>query len=328
MPKISVIVPVYKVEAYLRPCIESILKQTFIDFELILVDDGSPDQCGAICDEYSKKDKRIFVVHKKNGGLSTARNAGLDLMKGEYVTFVDSDDIIEGKYLEVLFNDIQRLNAQISTCQMYEFIGEAILTQNYTNKQESLIMSGRDAVFNLYNDKAGITINACAKLYHKSLFKTLRFPEGKIHEDQARVPLLLYMAKKVVVNYGQAYGYRLRMSSIMHSKFSGKRYDDIEAIEECIQFFKIKQDVMLVNAAMKKRDKLLALYSLFARCDNVYKEVPIKYRMSQWRALKYLYNNLTDDQYTYQLAKVHPNWLLPHAYLRKIKKMLGLKVPD
>ena len=98
MPEISVIVPVYNVEEYLRPCIDSILEQTFTDFELILVDDGSPDRCGEICDEYEQIDKRIRVIHQENGGLSAARNAGLDVMSGEYVTFIDSDDLVDKKF--------------------------------------------------------------------------------------------------------------------------------------------------------------------------------------------------------------------------------------
>lgn len=327
MSIVSVIVPVYNVAEYLRPCIESILKQTFVNYELILVDDGSTDKSGIICDEYAEKDNRIFVIHQKNGGLSAARNTGIDSMHGQFVTFIDSDDIVSKCYLEVLYNDIRRANAQIAICQM-----EFIENSNFLNEKEEicepLVMSGRDAVLNMYMEEAGIKVNACAKLYCSSLFSKLRFPVGKIHEDQARVPMLLFTAEKVVINSAQLYGYRLRTDSIVHRKFSVKRYDDIEAIDDCITFFEKNQEEMIVKAAKKCKDKLLAVYTLYARKDNVYKEVPKKYRMSEFRALQYLYNNMSNDRYTYELAKYHPNWLLPHAYLRKIKKIFGLKVPE
>lgn len=328
MPEISVIVPVYNVEKYLRVCIESILKQSFGDFELILIDDGSTDKCGAICDEYEQMDKRIHVIHQKNGGLSAARNAGIDLMSGEYVTFIDSDDIVGEAYLEILYTVIKRHNAQISVTQMYEFQDTARLFKSDKIKNNEDVLSGREAVLNMYMDKPGIGVTAWGKLYYKELFSQLRFPIGKINEDQARVPILLYMAERVVINYEQTYGYRIREDSIMHQKFSIKRYDELEAVDECISFFERKREELLVNAAKWRRDKLLALYSLLARKSGVYKEVPKNYRIGQYEALKYLYNHLTDDQYTYQLAKVHPNWLLPHAYIRKIKKMLGMKVPE
>lgn len=329
MPEISVIVPVYNVEKYLRPCIDSILAQSFTDFELILVDDGSPDRCGEICDEYEQIDKRIRVIHQENGGLSAARNAGLDVMSGEYVTFIDSDDVVNESYLNNLYKNLKGYNAQISVCQMYEFQDDLDIPKvRLNNSNKHIVLSGRDAVLNMYNDKLGVGISACAKLFHKLLFTKIRFPVGRIHEDQARIPWILFSADKVVIFYKRLYGYRLRETSIMHTKFSSKRYDDIKAIEECIYFFERKQEKILAYLAMKRKEKLLALYSLLARKDGVYKEIPKKYRMSQYKALKYLYSNLTDDQYTYQLAKVHPNWLLPHAYLRKIKKLLGLKVPD
>ena len=328
MPEISVIVPVYNVEEYLRPCIDSILEQTFTDFELILVDDGSPDRCGEICDEYEQIDKRIRVIHQENGGLSAARNAGLDQMSGEYVTFIDSDDVVAEDYLELLFNCAAEYKAQISVCQIYEFQDPEMLLKKAAGTGEKRVISGQEAVLDMYMDKKEVPVNACSKLYHKTLFDELRFPEGKLHEDQARVPRLLFMADTVVISYNQAYGYRTRASSIMHSKFNVKRYDDVEAVEGCIRFFRNHQNVRVADAAVNRRNKLLALYTLFAYRDHVQHEVPKKYRMSQYQALKYLYKNLTDDQYTYQLAKVHPNWLLPHAYLRKVKRMLRIKVPE
>ena len=131
MPEISVIVPIYNVEKYLGPCIDSILAQTFKDFELILVDDGSPDRCGKICDEYERVDKRIRVIHQENSGLSAARNVGLDVMVGKYVTFIDSDDLVDKRFLEELYDNLQNDKAQISLCQFQEFENISEIKNSY-----------------------------------------------------------------------------------------------------------------------------------------------------------------------------------------------------
>ena len=126
MPKISIIVPVYNVEEYIHRCIDSILAQTFTDFELILVNDGSHDQCGKICDEYAENDSRIKVIHKKNGGLSDARNAGLEIAQGEYIGFVDSDDYIEHDMYEKLIEACKEYNSKLAMCGRYKVLGEEL----------------------------------------------------------------------------------------------------------------------------------------------------------------------------------------------------------
>lgn len=327
MPEISVIVPVYNVEKYLRPCIDSILAQTFTDFELILVDDGSPDRCGEICDEYKRIDKRIRVIHQENGGLSAARNAGLDIMSGTYVTFIDSDDIICVNYLDVLYQDIVKQNGQISSVQLLEFVDVPRLDK-LDSMQDYFILTGKEAALHIYLPDHVISVTACGKLFCKDLFEERRFPIGKIHEDEALVPILLYISNRVIINSKMLYGYRIREDSIMHKNFSIKRYDAIDAFNECLAFFKQNNDKKLVCAVLNRINETIALYALYARKFGVYKDVPLQYKISSYKALKYLYNHMTDDRYTYQLAKIHPNWLLPHAYLRKIKKILGLKVPD
>lgn len=317
---ISVIVPVYNVEPYLRECIDSILAQTYTDFELILVDDGSPDKCGEICDEYAAKDSRIRVIHQENGGLSAARNAGLDIAQGEYVTFVDSDDFVAPNYLAVLYQMIDKTGADVSTCDYTSDFS----TRYVTDEADYVVLAGTDACAQPYLYNGEIKINACGKIYSRYLWQNVRFPLGKIHEDQAVVPIVLYKAKKVAASRVQIYYYRIAEGSIMHKPFSLKRYDDVEAIDKCIVFFAERGESDIVQLAKEQRKKIMAIYSIQARQAGIYDQIPKEYRITEIAALKYLYKNLPDERYTYYLAKIHPNWIRPHEYLRKIKKVLHI----
>ena len=179
---ISVIVPIYKVEKYLHRCIDSVLAQTFTDFELILVDDGSPDNCGKICDEYAEKDNRIHVIHKENGGLSDARNAGIDWAfansDSEWITFIDSDDWIHPKYLETLYNAVKETGCEISICGYEETTGDSPKVDDIN--LQAVIVSTED-FFCEHNVNAVV---AWGKLYKKELFREIRYPVGKLHEDE------------------------------------------------------------------------------------------------------------------------------------------------
>jgi len=325
MPEISVIVPVFKVEQYLHECVDSILAQSFTDFELILIDDGSPDNCGKICDEYCEKDNRIIVVHQENGGLSVARNAGLDIAKGKYVTFIDSDDIVSKQYLELLYKAIIDNNCEVSICNDTMFFdGEEV---NYIKNDNASIYSGRDAVFGIY-DSYKVPVTAWGKIYLRDLFNGIRFPRGRIHEDNFVVPIILYLSKKVCLLECSLYWYRQRKDSIMGQPFSIKRYDVLFATDHCIQYFEDKNEDEIVKLAVIQRNLLLFLYSHQAKKNHIYKDVPKEYKIPEINLLLYLKHNLPDYKYTYQLAKVHPNWIKPHEYLRKLKKILGLKVKD
>lgn len=317
---ISVIVPVYRVEPYLRECIDSILSQTYPDFELILVDDGSPDRCGEICDGYAGKDNRIRVIHQENTGLSGARNTGLDIAQGEYVTFVDSDDVIAPNYLAFLYQMVKETGADVSTCD-YSVNSNV---NGLTESTSGITLSGTDACSQLYLHGGEIRVNAWGKLYARHLWNGIRFPLGKIHEDQAVVPILLYNAKKVAASSAKLYYYRIVEDSIMHKPFSVKRYDDVEAVDKCISFFIEHGESDIVQLAKEQRKKIMAIYSIRARQAGIYDQVPKEYRITEIAALKYLYRKLPDENYTYYLAKIHPNWIRPHEYLRKIKKILHI----
>lgn len=320
MPQISVIVPVYKVETYLPACVESILAQSFRDFELILVDDGSPDNCGAMCDAYAREDPRIRVIHQKNGGLSAARNSGMEIARGDYMTFIDSDDLVATEYLAALLRAAETGDAAISVCRYRKFSDKAApeLIQSASGIDGKL-HSGREAVIALYEGRAEVPVNACAKLFQRALMADLRFPEGRIHEDQAVVPLACYRAERVAELPAELYFYRDRSESITTERFSLKRYDDIWAIDRCIAFFEAQGETEIVSAARDKRERILAAYAILAKSAGV--EVPAEYSVPERKALRCLRKQCSDDRYTYYLAMNHPRRLLPHVYLRKLQRM-------
>lgn len=219
-PRISIVVPVYKVEKYIDTCIKSILKQTYPHFELILVDDGSPDTCGTICDNYAKKDKRIVVVHKKNGGLSDARNAGIDIATGEYITFIDSDDYVCDKYLEILLNAAVLYQADIVQGE------ETSNVKNLSKKQKkrNLIFRSGDSALRNHLVKHDIKDMSCIKLYKMELFDDIRFPVGQLNEDARTTYKLCWKANKVVCINNYIYFYRVNQAGIMHGKLSAEHF--------------------------------------------------------------------------------------------------------
>lgn len=224
---ISIIIPVYKVEIYLEKCIQSVINQTYENLQIILVDDGSPDNCGKICDEYAQKDHRIEVIHKSNGGLSDARNKGLEIAKGEYIGFIDSDDYIESDMYEVLYNLLKQYNADVSICNFY------------TVSQGKISIKNADNGINEYNrieilkeillDK-NIQSYAWNKLYKKELFDEIKYPIGKKYEDIGTTFYLLEKCNKVVVTGKSEYYYINRQDSIVNNVTESTITDYIELI--------------------------------------------------------------------------------------------------
>lgn len=234
MPEISVVIPVYNVENYLRHCIDSVLSQSFKDLEVLLIDDGSTDSSGDICDEYAKADEHITVIHKENGGLSDARNVGIDNAKGENIFFLDSDDYIENNSLSVLYENLVRENADISVGGIYNC---------YQNKKvpqypeiEYRTYSGTEALREVLAGKI-IPGSICGKLIKAELLNTLRFRVGRTYEDAFIMPDLMLSAGKVVVTTEPLYNYYHRAGSITTTAFSPKRFDVIDAYKytkECV----------------------------------------------------------------------------------------------
>lgn len=228
MPQISIIVPVYKVEQYLDRCVNSILSQTFTDFELILVDDGSPDRCPQMCDEWAKKDARIRVIHKENGGLSSARNAGLAIMQGKYVNFVDSDDWIEKDSLEYLLYLINKYNADFSFAEMIRVENENQYHGVSTEKEE--ILSQKEFLLRFFKVNTQVNVQyAWAKLYKAELFEKVRYYEGITAEDVPAMFEVAILCEKIVYGSKIVYDYFINPNSITQSAFSEKNFDLLKA---------------------------------------------------------------------------------------------------
>jgi len=230
-PLISIIVPIYNVEKYLRRCVDSILCQSYHNLEIWLVDDGSPDGCPAICDEYAQKDKRIHVIHKPNGGLSDARNAALDVAKGEYITFIDSDDYVTPDYISTLYSLIERYKAQMSIASWHIFPEGETPTMPAVKVKE-FKMDRNTALSNMFYQK-GFDVSACVKMYHRSLFEGIRYPKGQLFEDLQTTFKLMLKCEKVAFTSKPIYFYMFRKGSIEGAPFSEKKMDS------ALQVFKL-----------------------------------------------------------------------------------------
>lgn len=230
MPMISVIVPVYKVERYLKKCVDSILAQTFTDFELWLVDDGSPDDCGAMCDEYARMDARVHVIHKKNGGLSDARNAALDVMQGKYVFFVDSDDWIAPDALESTYAAIQRTGAKVATGNMITVHEDGKEEELHVPTMEERVLDGEEILNTLLQP------SAWNRLYDAELFRNLRYPVGRLYEDVFVYHKILEQIDRMVLTGKNTYYYFVRKGSIMNTEYNIRFTDIVDAVYDRAQW--------------------------------------------------------------------------------------------
>lgn len=229
-PLISVIIPIYKVEEYLRECLDSILSQTYTKLEIILVNDGSPDNCGSICDDFALKDSRIRVIHQEHKGLSEARNAGLDITKGDYISFVDSDDYVHPEFIGILYKGLQENVVDISVC-------EYTRDKFFIDKNNWDIYDFRRFYLNFPSRFAQVT--SCNKLYKRSIWETLRYPAGKLHEDMF-ILHKLYYNRKIAYTLSSLYYHRIREGSITFNQTQKNWLNKIEALELRTQFFKDK----------------------------------------------------------------------------------------
>lgn len=219
---VSIIVPVYKVEAYLEKCVDSIIAQTYTNLEIILVDDGSPDSCGEMCDAYAAKDPRIKVIHKKNGGLSDARNAALDIASGAYVCFVDSDDYVKPDYVEYLMRLMNKeKDIGISVCSMERPSGKS-----GSETDQEIVCDTAEAMSVLFYNHRRYGVFMCNKMYRRELFREVRFPYREYFEDSAVFPKLFGQTTRVAIGGGQKYYYYdVRPDSVIHV-FNHKNYAD------------------------------------------------------------------------------------------------------
>ena len=233
-PLISVIVPIYKVEPWLCRCVDSIRGQTYENLEIILIDDGSPDHCGELCDEFAHEDNRIQVIHQQNKGLSAARNIGLDICKGDYIGFVDGDDFIHQEMYERLYADIANHKCNLAFCQPQLFYDD-VSNFGLLSKQ-TVVVSAHDLIYKCL--EKDIWFSAWTKLYHRSLFETIRYPEGRTNEDFPVTIPIYDRAGYIAVNYNKMYYYRKRPDSITTASFSIRNFDKLKSAEEVFIYIK------------------------------------------------------------------------------------------
>ena len=256
---ISIIVPIYKVEPYLDKCIRSILNQTYRNLQIILVDDGSPDGCGAICDFYKVYDERVCVIHKTNGGLSDARNAGLEVASGEYIGFVDSDDFIHPQMYEVLLGNLTGTNSDISVCG-FQWIGEEQFPEG-PGENIYHIFEGKDILEQLIEDNV-TTVLAWNKLYKREVFENKRYEVGRLHEDEFIIHKILADIERIVYTDMKLYYYVKRSGSIVNAKNIKSIIDAWDALEDRCIFLK-NLDMRLYSFSRRLQLEIL-LYSYYA----------------------------------------------------------------
>lgn len=245
MPEISVIVPIYKVEPYLHRCVDSILAQTFTDFELILVDDGSPDNCGAICDAYAEKDQRVRVLHRENQGVSAARNAGIDWVfansDSKYIGFVDSDDWVHPRFLELMYRGIKQYHVNISQCRFLKTDG---------TKEVPEVKDARRLITPTEHYRDYYSGSMCCKLFSRECWKQIRFPIGQVYgEDAAVWYKILLEAGSVALVDAVLYYYFQRKDSAMHSDWTPQYMARMDTWSEQLLYIKKHGDAELIDAA-------------------------------------------------------------------------------
>ena len=292
-PLISVIVPVYKVEPYLCQCVDSILAQTYKNLEIILVDDGSPDRCPQICDDYAKKDERIRVIHKENGGLSDARNAGLDIVTGEYIGFVDSDDwIAPDMYAQLMETSLKR-NADISVCGYQESNGKRTLaTKSMARREKKYTV---EEAFREVLLSGEISVTMWNKVYRRNLFDGIRFPKGETFEDGA-VFYKLFDKCSCIAHTGRiGYYYRKRLGSITFSDYRSlssqvhKNYRHLKshlevrhpALIQEFRYYKVEEDYYLASKYLQTEGNVNSP-DYKAIMNTIRRDLPVMLRHPRW----------------------------------------------
>lgn len=265
MDLISVIIPVYNVEMYVEECVQSLLEQTYHNIEIILVDDGSTDDSGKICDDLADKDVRVKTLHKLNGGLSDARNYGIKHSNGKYIMFVDSDDIVNEKIVSELYELIcKEDNIELAVSGLTHFYDNR--SPEYVDKNTNVVMKKEDAIQNFLYQK-DIPTSACGKLYLKDILDDIEFVKNQRFEDNLYVFKVLSKCKKISVGSFKYYAYRHRKNSITTSKFDSKEFDIID----------IGRDILELSNKMNDKIKIAGIVYQCTNCFRVYVTTSDKY---------------------------------------------------
>ncbi|WP_130858645.1 glycosyltransferase [Gracilibacillus phocaeensis] len=324
-PIISVIVPVYNLEAYMAKCLDSILAQAFTSMEMVVVNDGSTDGSGAICDQFSSKDNRVKVIHQEHAGVSAARNAGVAAATGEYIGFVDADDYIEKDMYQRLYQLCEETGCAISVCDLgREIDGKRIDSRNGPPYQK--VMTNQEAMSELFKGRL-FRFSLCNKLFKKSCFTGVSFPVGRIHEDLSTTYKLFANAETVTYSNFAGYVYVKRSHSILNERFHQGRLDAfiawndiLEFIEQydsslltdvyaCYGYWCVDNIFYVLNQTMNRREK--KLYLLKIR----------RYSRKHYR--KMMRNNILSYKYKYIVSMIRYNIFLL-LFSSRLKQTLGL----
>lgn len=297
-PLISVVVPIYNVEKYLRRCVESIRCQTYSNLEIILVDDGSPDSCGKICDAYRNTDNRIKVIHKKNGGLSDARNVGIKIAPGEYITCIDSDDFISPFFIDNLWTAIQESKCEIATSWFVDYYEGDDITESKKLDINDVQVLNKEEFYKklLYQD--GVEISAWGKLYKAELFKGVEYPTGKLYEDIPTTYLLVEKVTKIAVIPNIDYFYFQRKTSIAQANFSLQKMDAINHMNDFRNF-------ITVNYPLLKKAAECRYFSVL--CNILFQIQSPEFKQQQeelWNEIKKYRYSVLKNRYGRKKARV------------------------
>lgn len=313
---VSIIVPVYNIKEYLAGCMESLQKQTCPDLEIILVDDGSTDGSGALCDGYATQDTRIRVVHKENGGLSSARNAGLEVATGQWILFVDGDDYLAQNAIEQLLTVVREYPDTDFVQFWYQETDGSWQPDNQPSEQ--IVLTEVPDFFRRLYDLGGVAASSCTKLFRKELFETLRFQDGIRHEDEELMTRLLPVCRKAVYTGLVLYGYVVRQGSIIHSGFSPKSMDIFPIMDQRIQVLQQLDCGELVLETQRRMFQTAAWQYCLARKNGFTKETAqLKQRIL---ALTAVSNLPLEGQYRilHRLAGVTPAAVDLYYFIRRL----------
>ena len=254
---ISVILPVYNIEKYLEKCMSSLFCQTYSNLEFVIVDDGSAKVCADLCDAMAERDSRVSVYHKKNGGLSDARNYGIERARGEYITCIDPDDYVDNDYIEYLYKVLKKYDCKMSICQHRVRFDNSRCKENGANGDEALTTE-RCLERMLYHDV--IDTSAWAKLYHRSLFETVKYPFGKLYEDIGTTYALMMQCDRIAVGYESKYNYIFHNNSIVNGEFKRSKLDLLEMTDQMAAH---------VSRAYPKLQKAVQRRQVYARLSTL-----------------------------------------------------------
>lgn len=321
---ISIVIPVYNVEKYLSRCIESVINQTYKNLDIILVDDGSTDNSGMICDEYANRDKRIRVIHKINVGLSSARNTGIEKCKGKYITFIDSDDWIELDFIEYMYEPFKTKNVDISISRLivsYQNKNNKIINRK-SKTYPQLWISDKNIAIEMLLYRKVFTNSACGKLYKKLIFDNIKFPVGRIYEDFAILYKIIDLCNCICIQEKSGYHYFVRDGSILNSKFKKKDLDLIDFSSKMINDISYKYPKCIKAAKARFLETNLELFIKLILSNN-YKDYLNEFETFSHNIRKNMRYVLLNLNITYQLRLrlvvflINPFFLIYYFKLKK-----------